>query len=389
MSPAQKLKEQENLFDVAVSHSLVLRSRLAWHIIFWVSFLLYEGFIWGMVDGKYTERLMISLLELPVKIMATYFTLYVLIDKLLINRRYGSFLLGLIASMAAFGLLFRILSYFVVYPLYYPEGQSLPLFFLPKILIYIGTMYALVAIVASFHLLKHWYNHQRTAQVLEQMAQQLEKEKLEAELKLLKSQINPHFLFNTLNNLYALTLSDSAKAPEMVHKLSELMSYMLYDSNQAEVPLLKEVQHLQNYIALETMRYTERLDVSLNLYDNLDDIDIAPLLILPFVENSFKHGVHNQLAQSWVRVDILLQENTLVVKVENSTGATPEATSTPRPFSGIGLQNVKKRLALIYPGRHTLQIHAEAETFLVVMKIELSEVPVRKPTGVNAYPTYT
>jgi LytS/YehU family sensor histidine kinase len=221
------------------------------------------------------------------------------------------------------------------------------------------------------------------------MAQQLEKEKLEAELKLLKSQINPHFLFNTLNNLYALTLNDSAKAPEMVHKLSELMSYMLYDSNQAEVPLVKEVQHLQNYIALETMRYTERLDVSLNLYDNLDDIDIAPLLILPFVENSFKHGVHNQIAQSWVRVDILVQENTLVVKIENSTAAIPEATGTQRPFSGIGLQNVKKRLALIYPGRHTLQIHAEAETFLVVMKIELSEARVRKPTGVNSYPAYT
>jgi len=166
------------------------------------------------------------------------------------------------------------------------------------------------------------------------------------------------------------------------------MSYMLHDCNQAEVPLLKEVQHLQNYIALESMRYTERLDVSLNLYDDLAEIDIAPLLILPFVENSFKHGVHNQIAKSWVRVDILVQENTLVVKVENSTGVSPKTSEAMRPFPGIGLENVKKRLALIYPDRHTLQIHAAEETFLVVMKIELSETRMRKNIVMNAYPTY-
>ncbi|MBL0743145.1 sensor histidine kinase [Chryseolinea lacunae] len=385
MSPSQKLKAPETLFDVAVTR-LLLRSRVALHLLFWVCFLLYEGVIWGMIDGNFAQRFSISLLELPLKIAATYFTLYVLIDKLLINKRYGQFLFALVASMIAFGVLFRVLSYFVVYPLYYPDGLKLPLFFVPKILIYMVTLYALVAIVASFHLLKHWYNHQQAAQVLEQTTQQLEKEKLEAELKLLKSQVNPHFLFNTLNNLYALTLHNPEKAHEMVHKLSELMSYMLHDCNQPEVSLEKELHHLRNYIALEAMRYTERLDVAVNVYDDVTDIAIAPLLILPFVENSFKHGVHNQIDQAWVRVDIQLQENQLLLKVENSVASTPSA---PQPFSGIGLQNVKKRLALIYPERHTLQILSEDETFLVVLKIELSGARIRKPVEVKPYPAYS
>lgn len=375
MYATKATREKRNPFEAAISPSLLLQSRITFHAIFWLCLIAYEGLISGMVDDQYLQRITISFIELPMKIMATYFTLYVLIDKLLIRKKYSMFVMSFLLSMIAFGILARTLAYHTIYPLYWPQATMVPLLFFPKILIGIFSIYSVVAIVASFHLMKHWYRHQQTSQYLQRTAQQLEKEKLEAELKLLKSQINPHFLFNTLNNLYALTLQNSHKAPEMVYKLSQLMNYMLYDSNQPDVPLQKEIQYIQNYIALEKVRY-DSLDVSLNVYDVPDSIRIAPLLMLPFVENAFKHGVSNQLSGGWVRVDILLQNDTLVLKVENSKNTTliPEQKSV----SGIGLQNVKKRLELIYPDRFSLQSMDEGETYLSILKITLPETPLPK-----------
>jgi sensor histidine kinase YesM len=372
--------EKRNPIEVSVSPALLLQSRITAHAIFWLGLIVYEGLIAGMVDDLYLQRVTTSFIELPVKMAATYFTLYILIDKLLVHKKYSLFLSLLFLSMIFFGILARIVAYYTIYPMYYPMATNVPLFFLPKILITIFSIYSVVAIVASFHLIKHWYNHQQASQRLHQTAQQLEKEKLEAELKLLKSQINPHFLFNTLNNLYALTLQHSHKAPEMVYKLSQLMSYMLYDSNQMEVSLKKEIQYIQNYIDLEKVRYDTRLDVSLNVYDVPDTIHIAPLLLLPFVENSFKHGVSNQLSGGWIRIDILIQENTLVLKVENSKNIFP---AEDKPVSGIGLQNVRKRLDLIYSDCHSLQLLDEDETYLVILKITIPGVCMRKRTYIT------
>lgn len=353
-----------------------LKNRVIWHALFWICFVLYEGLVWGTIEGDYYQRFVTSAIELPVKIIATYFSVYLLIDRYLIKKKYVTFLLILLASMVFFGLLLRIVAYFAIYPLFYPDATNIPLFFLPKILIAIFSIYSIVAIVASFHLIKVWFKHQQDTQKLQRTAQQLQTEKLEAELKLLKSQINPHFLFNTLNNLYVLTLNSSEKAPEMIYKLSELMSYMLYESNQREVPLENEVRYIENYIALERLRYDARIDISLHIYDDIKGIFIAPLLILPFVENSFKHGVSNQIADGWVRIDIILNNNTLVIKVENSK-SFQESDKSGRSTQGIGLQNVKKRLGLIYPERHSLQIFDEEDNFLVVLKIELDPEEIK------------
>lgn len=361
------------LFESKTPGLFLTRNRFLLHILFWSGLLLYDGFIWGMVDGVYSERFVSSLIELPLKITATYFTLYILIDKFLVEKKYTAFLFLLVLSMAGFGIILRAISYYIIYPIYYPDGLKMPLFFLPKILISIFVTYSLVAIVASFHLIKHYYKHQQAAQLLQQTAEQLEKEKLAAELKLLKSQINPHFLFNTLNNLYVLTLNNSEKAPEMVHKLSQLMSYMLYDSNQSEVPLEKEIQYIKNYIDLEKVRYGERLEVTLGIYEKIEGITVAPLLILPFVENSFKHGASNQLNNGWIHIDFGVQEKMLVIKVENSK---PDFHPENKITSGIGLDNVKKRLNHLYPNRYSLQLFDEQDTYLSVLKLSLTNEPV-------------
>lgn len=370
--------KQDQLYSESFDLPVLPRSKAAWHVIFWVSFLVYEGLIWGTVDGEYLRRTTISSIELPVKIIATYFTLYVLIDKLLMRKKYVLFLGGMLVSMVVFGILLRIVAYYAVYPIFYPDALDVPLFFPPKILIYIFTIYSLVAILASFHLIKYWYGHQQAAQLLQQRAQHLEKEKLEAELKLLKSQINPHFLFNTLNNLYVLTLENSHKAPEMVYKLSELMSYMLYESNQPQVLLKTEIKYIENYISLERIRYDANLDVSLNVYDDIDGIKIAPLLILPFVENGFKHGVFSRISPGWIRIDVsVAKSGMLTIKVENSK-CLPGEEHIPKTLSGIGLQNVRQRLDLIYENRYDLQLFDEEETFLAVLKIQLTPEEIQR-----------
>lgn len=356
------------LFD----RNLFTRYRIPLHILFWVGMVIYEVGIWGLVDNKFGEKLNTSLLELPVKIAATYFTLYFLIDRFLVKGKYTQFAILVVLSMAFFGVILRVINYTFIYPVYYPEGMSAGMFFLPKVLISVFVIFSLVAIVASFHLIRHYYQHQQATQQLQQAAQQLEKEKLAAELKLLKSQINPHFLFNTLNNLYVLTLNNSGKAPDMIHKLSQLMSYMLYDSNQAEVPLEMEINYIRNYIDLEKVRYGERLEVLLRVYQRTDGISIAPLLILPLVENSFKHGASNQLEGGWIHIDIDVRDNTLLIKVENNK---VDFDKGHRP-SGIGLENARKRLNHLYPNRHSLQLFDGEDTFLAVLKISLNNEPV-------------
>jgi two-component system, LytTR family, sensor kinase len=352
------------LFNIKSDIPFFKRYRVVIHITFWLALLIYEGLVWGIVDGEYVRRLTFSAVELPIKITATYFTLYFLIDRFLIQRKYGVFLVGLIASMAFFGLLWRLISYHTLYPIFYPNGNQVPMLYLPKLLIGIFSIYSITAIVASFHIGKLWHLHQ-------QRSQRLEKEKVESELQLLKSQINPHFLFNTLNNLYVLTLNQSKAAPEVVHKLSELMSYLLYDSNQPEVSLEKELQYIDNYILLEKLRYESRLDVSLNIYNNIQGVSIAPLIILPFVENCFKHGARNQHFNAWIRIDVSIHEHVAVFKIENSKSA--EVDDKPKEVSGFGQSNVKKRLELIYPNRYDLQIMDETDSYLVILKIELTK----------------
>jgi LytS/YehU family sensor histidine kinase len=197
----------------------------------------------------------------------------------------------------------------------------------------------------------------------------LTQEKLQAELRFLKTQIHPHFLFNTLNNLYALTLKKSERAPEMVLKLSELINYMLYECTGDEVSLTKEIKFIRNYGDIEKMRYGDKLDIDIRVSGNVNDRKIAPLVLLPFVENCFKHGASEELQQSWVKVTIDVQPHVTIIKVENNK-ATINGIAKKE---GIGIQNVKRRLDLIYPGQHELKIINGQETFLVILAIQKME----------------
>lgn len=201
-----------------------------------------------------------------------------------------------------------------------------------------------------------------------------QKEKLAAELEALKAQVHPHFLFNTLNNLYALTRRQAPEAPGVVLRLSNLLSYVLYECNAPEVPLNQEIQFLKNYVALEQLRYGDRLDVSLNFTGDIHGRKIAPLLLIPFLENAFKHGTSEQLDQAWISLNLAVDGPALTFQLLNSRDPDGDETHL---LGGIGLQNVRKRLDLLYPDRHDLRVQAEADTFMVTMRLELSETVER------------
>ena len=221
-------------------------------------------------------------------------------------------------------------------------------------------------IIAGFaimiKLMKRWWQKQKETE-------QLFQEKTKAELQLLKAQVHPHFLFNTLNNIYYFTLSGSPKAPGMIDKLSGLLHYILNECNQPLIPLQKEINMVRDYMALEKIRYGE-MNMTFEIQEEGSEKLIAPLLLIPFVENSFKHGTSKMLAHPWLKPRVIIENNTLHFSVANSR--PPEAEIQLKK-GNIGLKNVKKRLELLYPGTHELNIVSKPESFFVYLKVQLQD----------------
>ncbi len=218
-------------------------------------------------------------------------------------------------------------------------------------------------IAAAIKLMKYWY-------VKEQRNLQLQKENVESQLQLLKAQVHPHFLFNTLNNIYSFTQNSSPAAAKMVTGLSDLLRYMLYEGNLPLVPLHKELAMVQDYVELEKIRYGNKLEVHVDLPADNRGLYIAPLLLLPLVENCFKHGTSHVLEQPWINLQIDIDNNQMQMKLINGKVGEPVSAS---PHTGIGIKNVQKRLSLLYPGKHELTITNEEDVFIVNLKIELEK----------------
>lgn len=195
----------------------------------------------------------------------------------------------------------------------------------------------------------------------------LKSEKLEAELKFLKSQINPHFLFNALNNIYALTVIRSDQAPENLLKLSGMLRYMLYECRADRVPLSKEMEYLRHYIDLHLLKDSRGMNVEVNLDHSAPDVRIAPMLLIPFVENAFKHSQVENLEKGWIKINLLTTDEYLLFIVSNSV---PELSFTKDKSGGIGLSNVQRQLELLYPGKHELKIDShEPAVFSIYLKL--------------------
>ena len=338
------------------------RNELRFNITFWLVYFMYEWLANASVADEYRRYLINASAIVPVTFLASVFTVHILFKKFYLKNRKKAFWIGLIVSMTVFVLARRGFNYYYVYPLYYPDAQlTMPYLFLPKMIIEAVNIYLIAGLYSVFYLIQAWYEEQRLAQALIQ-------QKTEAELQVLKSQVQPHFIFNTLNNIYSYAIRQNEKTPDLLHRLSSFLSYNLYESKSPSIALSKELEYINSYLELEKIRYGSRLDVSVNVFSPVDDFHISPLLLLPLVENCFKHGsAATPVEKCWIRVDISRNKDWLTVKIENSIGA---AKGTGNGKNGIGLENVRRRLEIIYPSNYDFRCIPGKDSYLAILKVK-------------------
>lgn len=335
-----------------------------------VRYALVHAAYWVLVTGFfiYEKKYLIYKASMPyfvacvsVRILLlmviAYLNLHYFLPRYLLKKRYLSYFTAVILSVAGYLVAQSLFDYYlygyVIGPMRNSDLlQSLSYNFFST-LWYLGLMLAL-------KLSMDWYSQQLTIQ-------KITVEKLHAEVNFLRAQVNPHFLFNILNNLYALTLKKSSLAPDVVLKLSEMMEYMLYDCNDEKVLLEKEINCLHNYIELERLRFSAGAAIAVDINASPQGHEIAPLLLLPLLENAFKHGLSRQTENSWLKVNITLNESILTAIIENSK----PAAVIHQGKGGIGLDNLQKRLELLYPDRHQLLLEDEKNVFKAKLVIEL------------------
>lgn len=343
------------------------KSRIAWHILFWVCYIAMYTIIYGSFEDAYGVEFAWAMAYLPLKIAVVYFTLYFIIPRYFLEKKYVAASVLSITTILIAAFIQMVLDYYVFYPIFNYEFMSVSIFNLSKMFKTALGIYPVVALASFIKITKHFYSE-------ENKLQEVRQQKLEAELNFLKGQIHPHFLFNTLNNLYALTLKKSNAAPEVVLKLSELLSFMLYECNSRTVALSKELNLIENYIELEKIRYGNRLTTSYKVTGDITKSGIPPMLLLPFVENAFKHGTSDSLDEVWVEIEVNIQNQDLTLSVRNSNGHNSDEKEEFEYQQGIGLKNVNRRLALLYNGFYNLQTSDEAKSYSVLLEIQLDKL---------------
>jgi sensor histidine kinase YesM len=353
------------------------RQRFLRHTVFWLSWWFYFSTIYYMYHqtqpatgfGTYvnlgSDIFLKSFLLLLIQAIACYTFIYFLLPRYLIKAKW----LKLITGILSLCIIIVIAGYFVHGQLFPfvdaifnnpPAKTNLPVLWSG---ISAGLLNApkVVATAAVIKLMKRWWLKQKEKE-------KLEREKINTELQLLKAQIRPGFLFNALNNIYAYSLSGSPRAPEMLLKLSDLLSYMLYECDKPLVPLEKEIEMMKEDSALEKIRRADSLEMEVTVKGDLAGKTIAPFLLLPFIENSFKQS-NRVTERPWINMQLKMEGDKFSMKLIN--GITQAVPGSP-DFHPNGLANVQKRLTLLYPEKYELKASTEQEMFMVFLNIQLN-----------------
>lgn len=343
-------------------HKAKFSIKLQNHIWFWGAYFTLNFLRWGAYFNNYEYSFKSNLIEFSLHIPLVYFNLFVLVPRFVLKQKYIRFTVALVISLFAIYLLKTALTYYIISENIWPEAnrEYHPFEINHIVAVCIGELYVL-AMASSVYLTLTWLRERETNRSLRE-------NQLKIKLKYLESQIQPHFFFNTLNNLYALSLESSNKVPDVIIKLSALMEYVLYDIKGTKfVPLIKEIDYIQNYIEIEKLRF-ENVEVTINLESNIEDIKVPPLIFISLIENSFKHGgLYNQnlkikinckvLNNKWLHFEIL---NNFVVSQKNGSKG------------GIGLINTKKRLKLIYKNNFSLEYKTKLNYYIISLQIPVS-----------------
>jgi two-component system, LytTR family, sensor kinase len=321
--------------------------------------ILFEGFkslfihpdVGSMIGSLYNLTMVFSNLVAYVIFPATIFYLFYgwFSPKIINNRSIRNIFIPILFILVVPFVIIKLLSLFTLVAWSFLYSLSLT---------YVITVFFAVS-GFFFSIMENWI-----------LTEKLAKQNLQSELALLKNQINPHFLFNTLNNIDSLIKSNTKKASETLVKLSDILRYMIYDTNVANIQLTDEIRHIESYVELQKLQYANSDLVSLSVHGNPHNIPIAPMLFIPFVENAFKHCTDKSIPNA-IRISFTVQDKQVLFESENISGKTQKINKDEA--SGVGLNIVRRRLEIIYPGRHKLNIKEENSIFNVTLSVDTHE----------------
>lgn len=344
------------------AHHIKLSRTIAIHLLFWtgVWFLYYYFFSYNSEDREYV--MWFASLLMPLTMAVTYFAVYYLIPRYLLSEKYGRFFLFSFYVLTASSYFIVLIIYGCLIFLKKWDATNIPPmmknFFFILILVYL-----VVVIVGFVTVLNHHFKTDRKNKELQNKILTAQLQLKEQELHYLKMQIHPHFLFNTLNTIYGLAIRQSKQTPEIILRLSNLLDYILYQISKPSVSLKEEVLHIMEYVELERIRFQETLKVEIDASDIEDRIMIPPMLLMPFVENAFKHGhIREGYIRIWIAVKVTGHK--LSFRISNSIDPDKEKGN------GIGLENIRKRLELHYAENYLLEKEVTEKEYTIHLQID-------------------
>ncbi len=347
----------------------ILQNRVLTHVLYWTASVLLWAIVGTFGNPDKLEPLVNKLCYLPGQLFATYTFIYYLLPKFAYKKKYLSFGIFFILSAYVSTALARFFKIYVYEPILGRDQPKDPIIDIltniPALLgQYILWVYLFTFFTVLVKLIKDHFEQKKKEE-------SLKKDKATAELGFLKAQLHPHFLFNTLNNLYTLTLYKSDEAPDIVLKLAQILDYTLHQDKNEGIAIEKEVELIQNYIDLELLRYGDRLDFVFKKAIQNEEAVIAPLVLLSIVENAFKHGASGDHGRPKIHIDLKVKNDQLQFEVFNSKPKVAQTDKTNFK-KGIGMNNVKRQLVLLYSNQHQFNIQETVDSYKVILEIDLA-----------------
>jgi sensor histidine kinase YesM len=340
--------------------------KISSHVLFWFCSIIFAiSAFYVASDHRLALNSNLFLRALIPNIgfaLAVYLNLYLLIPKFLKSKNYIFYTFWLIILLAVSAILIQCIF------VYFLKTKSFADQFRSMFSSHFFTAAFYVGVTSLIKFVKDWIQLQE----INFKIAQIEREKLEAELNTLKSQLNPHFLFNSLNNIYSLALTNSPRTPEIILKLSDLMRHVLYESRENFIPVKNELNFLTNFIELQKIRLNNQVDIQYSIKGNVPEMKIIPLIFEPFIDNAFKHGLRNPAPSPYIHISINFQPEILQFKIKNNYDCTqPGKTSKS---SGIGLKNIERRLEFLYtPGEYKYETTKTDDTFTIQLEVQLKK----------------
>lgn len=335
---------------------------IKYHILFWLGYFTFNVIRWGSFFDDYLYSLKSNLVEFPIHIIIVYINIYYLIPKFILRKKYWKYILSIVFMLGLVYLVRTGLNYVLVTKDIWPEAEDHSKFMELNhiIAVILGELYV-IGFITAIKLVIDWSIEKRKNEDLAKL-------QLSTELKFLRTQIQPHFFFNTINNLYALTLTKSDDAPRMVLKLSDLMQYVLYEVKSSNTSLLEEINHLNNFIDIQYIRFKDKIEVEMDITGNIEDIEVPPLLFLTFLENCFKHGLKDNDKIKIKMSFEITKNNYLEYKLVNNFNPKKNQESK----QGIGIKNTKRRLNLLFANDFVLETNVNGNIYNLFLKIPVS-----------------